>query len=111
MNQINYSALGERIRCARRKKKITQETLGEICSLSAAHIGHIERGTRIPSVETLFKISNALGVSTDQLLFDSQNDTNGTLISIASILREKDEAKARTYITTIKAILENIDDL
>lgn len=108
---IDYSALGERIRCARKKKKITQETLGEICSLSAAHIGHIERGTRIPSVETLFRISSALGVSTDYLLFDTPKDTSGTIASIASILQTKDEMKARTYITTIKALLENIDNL
>lgn len=54
---INYMALGDRIRIARKSKRLSQEKLGEICQISTAHVGHIERGTRIPSLETLYRIS------------------------------------------------------
>lgn len=54
---IDYTALGKRIKNKRIEKGFTQEQLGELCELSAAHIGHIERGTRILSVDVLFRIS------------------------------------------------------
>lgn len=50
---IDYTALGKRIKEKRIEKGFTQEQLGELCELSAAHIGHIERGTRILSVDVL----------------------------------------------------------
>lgn len=71
---IDYVALSKRIREKRIEKNLTQEQLGEICDLSAAHIGHIERGTRILSVEVLFNIAQALNASVDFLLFDSVSD-------------------------------------
>lgn len=68
---IDYTALGKRIKNKRIEKGFTQEQLGELCELSAAHIGHIERGTRILSVDVLFRISQALDTSIDWLVFDS----------------------------------------
>lgn len=111
MNNIDYIALGERIRSARKKKNITQEKLGEICSLSAAHIGHIERGTRIPSLETLYKISLELKVSLDFLLFDSLTDNEMILKTISAVIAEKDEKKVKNFISTVKALADKIDDL
>ena len=40
---IDYTALGKRIKNKRIEKGFTQEQLGELCELSAAHIGHIEQ--------------------------------------------------------------------
>lgn len=40
---IDYAALGKRIKEKRISEKLTQEQLGEMCELSAAYIGHIER--------------------------------------------------------------------
>ncbi len=45
--------------------------------VSEGHIGHIERGSRAPSVEILIHIAAALEVSIDELLVDlnySHND-------------------------------------
>ena len=41
--ELDYTALGIKIRQTRKKHHVTQEQLGEICELSTAHIGHIER--------------------------------------------------------------------
>ena len=71
---IDYTALGKRIKNKRIEKGFTQEQLGELCELSAAHIGHIERGTRILSVDVLFRISQALDTSIDWLVFDSDEN-------------------------------------
>jgi len=47
---------------------ITQEKLSEIVDISVSYLGHIERGTRKLSVETLCKLVKALSLSADELL-------------------------------------------
>ena len=85
---VDYVALGKRIKEKRIQSHLTQEQLGEMCDLSTAHIGHIERGTRIPSVDVLFQISQVLNVSIDYLIFDSVSNNN-ILSNIDSMLKNK----------------------
>lgn len=107
---IDYAALGKRIKEKRISEKLTQEQLGEMCELSAAHIGHIERGTRILSVEVLFKIAQVLNVSVDYLLFDSVENDN-ILNSITPILKDTDKNKVNNFLKTVRVLAENIDEL
>ena len=107
---IDYVALGKRIKEKRIERKLTQEQLGEICELSSAHVGHIERGTRILSVDVLFKISQALKVSVDYLLFDSI-DNNNILNSIAPILNDTNKEKTQAFLNAVKVLAQNINEL
>ncbi len=107
---IDYVALGKRIKEKRISKKLTQEQLGELCELSSAHIGHIERGTRVLSVDVLFRIAQKLGVSVDYLLFDSVENEN-LLNSIVPILQDADKKKADSFLNTVKVLANNIDNL
>ena len=107
---IDYAALGKKIKEKRISEKLTQEQLGERCELSAAHIGHIERGTRILSVEVLFRIAQVLNVSVDYLLFDSVENDN-ILSSIAPILKDSDKNKVNNFLKTVRVLAENIDEL
>ena len=66
--EMNYEDLGRRIRECRKRKKMTQEELAEKTNISASFLGHIERGTRVASVETLVALCNALSVKADYLL-------------------------------------------
>ncbi|MGN1169427.1 MAG: helix-turn-helix domain-containing protein [Acutalibacteraceae bacterium] len=108
--EVDYYALGARIRSTREKKYMTQEQLGEMCSLSTAHIGHIERGTRTPSVDALCAISCALGVSLDYLLLDSF-DGGEKLAHLAATLKSKDPEKVRRFVTMVTAMAEKIDEM
>lgn len=101
---IDYKAMGNRIRLARKSKKISQERLAEICSLSAAHIGHIERGTRIPSLDTLFKISQSLDISLDYLMLDSLENSSVALTNLQSIIQKMPPQKQAHIISVIKAL-------
>ncbi len=47
-----------------------QEDLAEKADLSVNYIGMLERGEKVPSLETFITIANALGVSADMLLKD-----------------------------------------
>lgn len=107
---IDYAALGKRIKNKRVENKLTQEQLGEMCELSAAHIGHIERGTRILSVDVLFKISQVLNVSVDYLLFDSV-ENNNILTNIIPALKTCDKSKVNNFLNTVRVLADNIDKL
>lgn len=60
--------LGARVQDFRRRKKLTQEELGEETHLSEDTISSIERGVNIPKIETIFRIADALGLSLSELL-------------------------------------------
>ncbi len=85
---MDYAALGKRVRTRRKMMGLTQEALAEKLGISCSFVGHIERGSRKMSMETLIKISDIMGVSCDYLLQDSLH--NATLIS-PSTLSEKNQ--------------------
>ena len=59
--------LGQRIRNYRTQKGLSQEKLAELASCHPAYIGQIERGEKNATVESIEKISSALGVSLSKL--------------------------------------------
>ena len=90
---MDYEALGKRIRTQRKLLDMTQEELAAAIDVSTSFIGHIERGTRKLSVETLVSLANALRISCDQLLQDSMDQTysrrsNGMNKNAKLLLRE-----------------------
>lgn len=74
--KIDYDAIGLRIKIARIKAKITQETLAVQVGLSPAHISNIETGNTKLSLPTIINIANALSVSVDELLCDNVTCSN-----------------------------------
>lgn len=67
---MDYIMLGRRIRRYRIEKHLTQEQLAEMADVSASFLGHIERGTRVASLETLMKLCAVLEVTPNDLLGD-----------------------------------------
>ena len=58
----------ERLRNLRTQRSLSQTELGELVAIHYTHIGRYERGTSRPSADTLNRMAQALGVSTDYLL-------------------------------------------
>jgi len=73
--EINYEAIGRRIRMYRLKRNWSQEFLSEKADVTPAHFSHIERGNTKPSLPTLLRIANALDVSLDELVCDNLNSS------------------------------------
>ena len=63
--------LGQRIREQRKEKGWTIEQFAERVDLSANYVGDVERGVKIPKLETFIRIVEVLGVSADVLIRDS----------------------------------------
>lgn len=69
---VNYELIGRRIRELRLQQKITQERLAELIDMSVPYVSHIETAKKKPSLETLIRVSNALGITMDELLTGNQ---------------------------------------
>ena len=67
---MNTASIGKRIRSFREHKGWRQEDFAERIGLSVTYTGMIERGEKIPKLETFIQIANVLEVSADQLLAD-----------------------------------------
>ena len=67
---MDGKAVGRRIKEAREKRHLTQEELAARIDISPTHVSIIERGTKIPRLDTFVAIANALEVSGDALLLD-----------------------------------------
>ena len=67
---MKLDTIGKNIRKYRLVRKLRQEDLAEKAGLSANYIGMVERGEKIPSLETFITILNALEVSADMVLAD-----------------------------------------
>lgn len=60
--------IGERIRILRESKGITQQDLAAACNFEKANMSRIEAGRTNPTVSTLYKISQALGINISELV-------------------------------------------
>lgn len=74
--KMDYTYMGKQIRHYRRARGMSQTALAEALGLSAAHVGHIERGSRHASLETVVAISRQLEVSLDVLIFSRAASTS-----------------------------------
>ena len=72
--RMMYQKFGERVKRQRILAQLTQEKLSQMAGISLSFLGHIERGTRKASLDTVVKLSNALKVSPNFLLQDSLDD-------------------------------------
>jgi transcriptional regulator with XRE-family HTH domain len=71
-------AFGRNMQRLRRRTGLSQEALGFRASLHRTEIGLLERGERIPRIDTLVKVAAALGVRIDCPLLDGISWTEGT---------------------------------
>lgn len=71
MNDFS-KALGERIRTFRKRKGLSQEELAHRASFSTSFVSDVERAIKSPSAESLYKITNALGISLEELFAQFQ---------------------------------------
>lgn len=69
--------LGEKIKCVRALRGLTQEQLAEIVDRSKNHISKIEQGLANPPLELLINISDALSVKLSDLFdFEGSRESN-----------------------------------
>lgn len=94
---MNYADMGQRIRKRRIQLGITQDELARQMGVSLSFIGHLERGTRKASIDTLVALSNTLSISTDSLLAASINRSPDALEEILHLEPEQRAAMSEVF--------------
>lgn len=96
-NELNYEALGAKIREVRKSRNLSQEKLSELVGISPNYLSRVETNNGgIVSLPTLVKISNALQISMDYLLSDTLTVAETSLFNLDK-LPEDD----KHYLTVI----------
>ena len=98
---MDYQLMGRRIHELRRQRGWTLQDLARQANLSLSFMGHIERGTRKPSLETIVRLAQIFGVSIDSLLLPDPVPANHTyaaqeLLKAALALCQQEESTRNT---------------
>lgn len=106
---MDQMVLGQRIREARKKKRLTQERLAEIANIGVMYLGEIERGQKMPSLKILCKIIEALDISADYLLRDVvPTGKEYVLDEITAKLIDLTPQQRKTAVDILEAYIKNI---
>ena len=72
MMNVNFKLIGKRIQEVRQQQEMTQAELAALTDMSDSYISYIETAKKQASLESLVRISNALGITVDELLSGNQ---------------------------------------
>ena len=103
--------IAQKIKAARKRKKLSQGEFAEIIGISATHVSRLETGRFQPSIDVLKKMSDALEVSADYLLSNSEDDPkeirieNEALAEKFRLLNSLDEKDREVILYIIDSIL------
>ena len=65
---LNAKIVGQVLQRKREQKKLSQEVISGLAGIGRTHLSAIERGERKPTLETFFKIAEALNIRPSVLL-------------------------------------------
>lgn len=86
---LDYSIIGQRLKKARKAKKMTQEELSEKLDVSIAFLSRIERGNSQVNLKRLVQICEILEVSPGEILNGVSSKSSQYLDSeFASLLKD-----------------------
>ncbi|HOL35918.1 MAG TPA: helix-turn-helix transcriptional regulator [bacterium] len=104
-----YEVIGNSIRKIRKAMGMTQEELSSKTGISSSFLSHIERGTKKASIETIYKIANALQVPIEKLFAEipvpADKYKNDTFVKrIGTLVKDKDEEYKKILLKLAKLL-------
>ena len=104
---LDSQKIGYRIRKARKRRKWRQDDLAEKIGKSTTYIGMLERGERLPTLDTFVDIVTALEVTADEILCDVVNYGYQTrLLQYDKRIKELGQNDRHKLYNIIEAYLE-----
>ena len=107
--ELDYHAIGVRVRQFRKARGLTQQTLAELSNQEPSNISHIERGATKLSLPTLVSLANALGVTADDILCDSVEQVRDSFErEAAELLADCTHSERKILTGTMRALKDNL---
>ena len=98
--------LPRNLRQLREMRGLTQAELGSRADMGAASVSHFETGQRIPSLESVIRLADALNVSVDALLGRERVEAGA---SVDPVFRRASRADAQT-LALVRRVTEALLD-
>lgn len=106
---MDMSLIGQRIRQAREEANLTRQGLGAAVGCTPKHIAAIERGEKMPKLDTFVDIVNAIGTSSDTLLQDLLEGTGDPLAGeLAALVAPMPENIRKSFVKALRAFTESM---
>jgi transcriptional regulator with XRE-family HTH domain len=99
-----HAVVGQRLRAIRRIRRLSQDRLAARAGLSGKFIGEVERGEKSISVDSLYRLAAALGVSIGYLT-DVRGPTTGEAETVIAMLMSLSRAERRQAYAVLHAAL------
>ena len=71
---LDAIVVGRVIQRVREQKKLSQEVVSGLAGIGRTHLSAIERGERKPTLETFFRIADALGLRPSVLMSEVEKE-------------------------------------
>lgn len=108
MDDSVFRLIGARVRSIRKVKGLTQEQLAEKASTSHSYIGDLERGERNVTLQSLYKISEALDVGFFELFqygeFVEVEEKSQIVWKIIELLVDRTDEEQQKALNILKEI-------
>jgi transcriptional regulator with XRE-family HTH domain len=105
MKELDFKAIGQRIREVRTQQKLTQEYVASIANVNVSHISNIETGKIGISLTLLVAVSNALNTTVDYLLQNEYNfPTSATEKELLNTIKDMEKTKQETLLKIAKVL-------
>ena len=96
-------SIGKRIRKRRQELKLTQENLASALGLTPQHISGIEQDKRNPSLSSLAKLAEELGITVDYLVTGKEGVIVDTIPAIKADKKLSLESK-KALVTLVQEL-------
>ncbi|MBC7626948.1 helix-turn-helix domain-containing protein [Ferruginibacter sp.] len=99
---------GDNLKKIRVEKNVSQQELADMISTHSTHISRYERNLAAPSIDVVKKIAEALDVSTDTLIYGTQDEKAKNSLKDADLLNlfTKVQLLDKQDLNAVKSLLK-----
>ncbi|WP_317322306.1 helix-turn-helix transcriptional regulator [Subdoligranulum variabile] len=104
---MDAKAVGRRIKAAREGQNMSQEELAARVEIAPTHVSVIERGIKVPRLDTFVAIANVLEVSADSLLVDVvEHSTDSIASELSAAIADLPPEEKRRVLKVVSVLVE-----
>lgn len=104
---MDAKAVGRRIKAAREGQNMSQEELAARVEIAPTHVSVIERGIKVPRLDTFVAIANVLEVSADSLLVDVVGHSTDSIASeLSAAIADLPPEEKRRVLKVVSVLVE-----